>query len=233
MDMSNVKTIFDNNVQKNVKKITDANGNIMWYKVPSGYRKVEYLESSDGISYIDTGISINSPCYYTTELKFQLGATHRNNAGVFGTYIGNNQRYQLYGGSTNLTFGIGSGYYSQPKDDFVATPHTAIIDAKNLIVKLDGENKQATTSSYSRPDSSSNSHICIFASYQNTVSVSENSKIWYVILWNNDILIRHFIPVVRNSDDKPGMYDLVNDVFYTNARTGGEFTWKEIEGGGN
>lgn len=32
MEMSNVKAIFDNNVQKNVKKITDGNGNVIWRK---------------------------------------------------------------------------------------------------------------------------------------------------------------------------------------------------------
>lgn len=32
MDMSNVKAIFDNNMQKNVKKITDENGNVLWRK---------------------------------------------------------------------------------------------------------------------------------------------------------------------------------------------------------
>lgn len=47
---------------------------------------------------------------------------------------------------------------------------------------------------------------------------------------DNNIVVRHFIPVVRNSDDKPGMYDLVNDVFYTNQGTG-EFTWGEISNG--
>lgn len=197
-------------------------------KLPDEYQEVEYLESSNGASYIDTGISINSPCYYITEIKFQLSATHRNNSGVFGTFIGNNQRYQLYGGSSNLTFGIGAGYYVQAKDDFVAEPHIAILDAKNLIVKLDGENKQATTGSYSRPNNSSSSHIGIFASYQSSIPVSDNSKIWYVKLWDdNNVLIHYFIPCYRRSDNKPGMYDLVNDVFYTNAGSG-DFTWGEI-----
>ena len=228
MDMNNVKSIYDNSVGKEVKKIQDSNGNIIWYKVPDGYRKVEYLESSNGASYIDTGISINSPCYYITEIKFQLSATHRNNSGVFGTFIGNNQRYQLHGVSSNLTFGIGAGYYAQAKDDFVAEPHIAILDAKNLIVKLDGENKQATTGSYSRPNNSSSYHIGIFASYQSHIPVSDNSKIWYVKLWDdNNVLIHYFIPCCRRSDNKPGMYDLVNDVFYTNAGSG-DFTWGEI-----
>lgn len=32
MDMSNVKTIFNNNAQKSVKKIQDGNGNVIWRK---------------------------------------------------------------------------------------------------------------------------------------------------------------------------------------------------------
>ena len=38
--------------------------------------------------------------------------------------------------------------------------------------------------------------------------------------WNDGTLVRHFIPCYRISDDKPGMYDIVNDVFYTNVGTG-------------
>ena len=230
MDMNDVKSIYDNSVDKEVKKIQDSNGNIIWYKVPDGYRKVEYLESSNGNPYIDTGISIDEPCYYTAKIKFQLGATHRDSSGIFGTYVGSQQRFQLFGATSNLTFGIGNGYYSQPKDDFVATPHTVILDAKNLSVKLDGENKQATTNSYTRPNNSSGANICIFASMQSAISTSENSRIWYVKLLDNDVLIRHFIPLVRTSDSKPGVYDLVKDVFYTNQGTG-EFTWGEIPNG--
>lgn len=43
-------------------------------------------------------------------------------------------------------------------------------------------------------------------------------------IWENNILIRDMRPCVRISDNKPGMYDLVNDAFYTNAGPG-EFTW--------
>ena len=33
-------------------------------------------------------------------------------------------------------------------------------------------------------------------------------------------VIRSFYPVYRKSDSKPGMYDIVNGVFYTNQGTG-------------
>ncbi len=39
-------------------------------------------------------------------------------------------------------------------------------------------------------------------------------------LWNNNVLVRDFIPCYRNSDNLAGVYDLVNNVFYTNQRTG-------------
>lgn len=35
-----------------------------------------------------------------------------------------------------------------------------------------------------------------------------------------DILVREFIPALRVSDSKPGLYDTVNSVFYTNAGSG-------------
>jgi hypothetical protein len=37
-------------------------------------------------------------------------------------------------------------------------------------------------------------------------------------------LVRDFIPAVRDSDSKPGFYDLVTNQFYTNAGSGADFT---------
>ena len=34
------------------------------------------------------------------------------------------------------------------------------------------------------------------------------------------VLVRNFIPAKRNSDNVLGLYDLVNNVFYTNAGSG-------------
>lgn len=41
-----------------------------------------------------------------------------------------------------------------------------------------------------------------------------------VKLYDNDILVRDLVPCYRIVDRKVGMYDLVNDIFYTNAGTG-------------
>lgn len=49
-------------------------------------------------------------------------------------------------------------------------------------------------------------------------------RMYYCKIWDNDILVRDFIPAVRDSDGKVGFYDLVTNQFYTNAGTGADFT---------
>ncbi len=39
-------------------------------------------------------------------------------------------------------------------------------------------------------------------------------------MYDNGTLVRDFIPCYRKQDGVIGMYDLANDVFYTNAGTG-------------
>ena len=46
-------------------------------------------------------------------------------------------------------------------------------------------------------------------------------------IWDNNALIRDYIPVIRNSDNKPGMYDRVTKTFFTNQGTG-EFTYETL-----
>jgi hypothetical protein len=45
-------------------------------------------------------------------------------------------------------------------------------------------------------------------------------KVFYCKIYENNILVRNFIPAKRDSDNAIGMYDLVNNVFYTNSGTG-------------
>lgn len=45
-------------------------------------------------------------------------------------------------------------------------------------------------------------------------------KIKSCMIWQNGVLTKHFVPCYRKIDNVPGMYDLVNDVFYTNPGTG-------------
>ena len=45
-------------------------------------------------------------------------------------------------------------------------------------------------------------------------------KIYYFKIYVNNVLVRNFVPAKRKSDNVLGLYDLVNNAFYTNAGTG-------------
>ena len=66
------------------------------------------------------------------------------------------------------------------------------------------------------------SHNCyIFGVNANgSVSSSPSMKLYSFLLYDNEKLIREFIPCYRKSDSVIGLYDIVNDVFYTNSGTG-------------
>ena len=44
-----------------------------------------------------------------------------------------------------------------------------------------------------------------------------NCNLYYALIYDGNNLIRQFIPAKRKSDNVVGLYDLVNDTFYTNA----------------
>ena len=55
-------------------------------------------------------------------------------------------------------------------------------------------------------------------------------KLYYFNLFYNNNIIRKMIPALRNSDNVAGLYDLVNNEFYTNAGTGTFITGPKIGG---
>lgn len=215
MDMSNVKTIFDNNVQKNVKKITDGNGNIMWYKVPSGYRKVEYLESS-GTQYIDTGVYCNHNMTFSTGIaKVENVNTTWFGSRNSGNYSTKNE--QIYLNQNTRTITLFSTTADIANADFSLNYITDI--TPQIGTKYDIRNMTCV-------ETMNNAIYPLFLFGLNNIGTPTlmSARIYYLFIKESQVTLHYFIPVVRNSDDKPGMYDLVNDVFYTNTGTG-EFTY--------
>lgn len=210
-------------VGKNVKKITDANGNILWYKVPDGYRKVEYLESS-GTQYIDIQTYIDREFTVKTSIEYKNTI---NDVSPFGFLMTENsvagRRFAFFTNSSDLFVGIGSSSSQVSYSQF-----PSLLNTKRQIIggeygfSVDGQDFLANNANIDWKETFT---FRLFGRYSNGTYVKTfKGKIYYFIVPRQF----HLIPVVRNSDDKPGMYDLVNDVFYTNAGTG-EFTY----GGGN
>ena len=61
----------------------------------------------------------------------------------------------------------------------------------------------------------------IFALHRASIyNTGTSIRCYYFKIWDNGTLIRDLIPAKRISDGVTGLYDIVNDKFYTNAGSG-------------
>ena len=54
----------------------------------------------------------------------------------------------------------------------------------------------------------------------NATSQMSSIRMYKYKIWDNNILVRNFVPVIRKSDNVAGMYDIVTKQFFENAGTG-------------
>ena len=181
--------------------------------IPSEYQEVEYIETT-GTQYIDTNVSANS------NIKFQVKLSTSN--ATAGTVIGvggidgERKSFRLFNYNNEFYLDYGSGYkYNRI---FGGTW------ANNVIYELEVGNryiKDITTGN----DIISGSEVPAFE-YEQTIKVFKdgtstlNGKLYYLRLYDNNELVRNFVPCYRKSDNEIGVYDIVNNQFYANSGTG-------------
>lgn len=195
-------------------------------RLPKEYQEVEYIEST-GTQYIDTGVS---PYKTKSEIKFQYTGLEdiSNSNYIMASWTDNNNRYYpiAYTGtitSTSKTMncfrtGNKSNVYTD-LGEYNSNIHTIIYNDENNKVYWDGEEKTTV----SDLDTSSTNSIYIFAMHGSSgVQENASARIMSVKIIDKatDTQIRNFVPCYRKSDNEVGLYDLVNNQFYTNAGTG-------------
>lgn len=187
------------------------------------YQQVEYLEST-GTQYIDTGlkgknnIDFDYRCVFTnldgtaqcvggnwsgadtSSVSFYLGLIRVN--GSFGYhYDGTNSPVVIMNRTVQDT------PYSVQGHMWTGEQYMVINGTKTSV----GTISSAFTSSL---------NMYLFGINNNGLSNPAYMKLYYCKIYDNGILVRNFIPVIRKEDDKPGMYDKVSEQFFTNAGTG-------------
>lgn len=70
----------------------------------------------------------------------------------------------------------------------------------------------------------SSTPIKLFHRYRSQESINNGTYVYDVKIWKNDVLIRHYLPVKRLSDNTYGLYDNVNSTFHQNEVSGYSFT---------
>ena len=220
-----------------------------WSLLPSGYTQVDYIQSS-GTQYIDTeyywthenigihfdGTVLSNPTYqslfgneeYTTSsygTRYFSGIPHGYN-GSYSIWIGNGAQ-----GGRSITIG----------DRFTIDIETT--KNKNLSVSFNGikagvsPNYSGSVMTHDSAYIESNAattvgNIFIFANHNtgggyNDVAIQNISsmRLYAFKMYDNNVLVRDFIPCINDTTGKVGLYDLVEGKFYGNKASGDDFTY--------
>ena len=195
----------------------NGSGEFQYSILPVEYKQVAFIEST-GAQYINPNVQLTSN--HSVEIDYQLINATQYRTGLFGG-LGSNAsaRYGSILSPTNAYlehgFGTGNIYWQQGKPD---TNRHVLRQIKNKVYFDDNLLYTFAETTFSV---GSAAYMCNFnyTNYKPAQARYYESK-W----WDGDVLIRHFIPCYRKEDGKAGFYDLINDVFYSNAGTG-EFVY--------
>ena len=172
--------------------------------LPYEYQQVEYLESNGG-QYINTGLVVTSDNGNSYDFEAQVVPLSFTNYQVVAGVNSNTQ----FAWSTGGVACIGNAYSSSA---FFTLNTMAKITGK-FAASAQTYYVNGTSTGLSRAiNTTTNIYLFgIHASGYNMVGRLQYAKFG---------VARNFIPCYRRSDLKPGMYDTVHNVFYTNAGSG-------------
>lgn len=204
-------------------------------RLPREYQEVEYIEGT-GTQYIKSGImtsnSLRVEAKAISRKRHIYAAPDRNypysgilfgarvsptsnnftyNEGAYSTYVGNGTSQQLIlpfqENSTDYLFVNygGTSYSVECGNTYNQSGALNINIETPLEIYILGLNQNGTVSS-----------PC--GAY----------KLFNLKIYNNNTVVRDYIPCYRKADNEAGLFDLVNNVFYTNAGTGTFLIGKEI-----
>lgn len=183
--------------------------------LPRGYRQVEYIEST-GTQWLDTEFIPNGDT--RVEADFQL--TKVKASFIFGSRVGSTTRTYTFNVSSSGDFVSG---YNDRANAVIAKADTErhIVDKRHRTTWFDGVYcGQYEKATFECPNS-----LEIFACYNNGTKgyLPAEMKLYSCKIYTgviDGILERDFIPCYRKADRVAGLYDIVNDKFYTNQGTG-------------
>lgn len=187
-------------------------------RLPSEYQEVEYISNS-GTQWIDTGLILSNYNAFNINMdaKFlSYGKNYYNT--LFGTqntsdpYLGTYLRYDKYKYIEVDSLSSKLGYYINTKYNF---DYTLTKSISRLYINNDlyGEDTTKTRDFCSYPlylmgmNNGGSTHYSEIALYRCKITL-------------DNVLSRDFIPCYRKSDNEIGLYDLVNNQFYTNDGSG-------------
>lgn len=180
-------------------------------ELPGEYRRVEYLQTPGGGTYINSGITMSEDLVF--EIDFQLTEVMQSKY-FMGEYSGTS--FYLYASAGSIPYfqtAFGAGYRN--------TTIFADTDRHKFVYSFSNGKaivKNGDDVIWDRAIESMSTRSILVAGATNNSGIPV--KTYSSKMIKNGVVIQNLIPCVRKSDSKPGMYDTVSKTFYTNAGSG-------------
>lgn len=194
--------------------------------LPSEYTQVDYIASS-GAQYIDTGVNADNNMDLKIDMQYIEQSPVNNNTNLGTIYKEDNgyRRWHFTKLGANLCLYALTSGTNIPLNTYDTNRHTYYVKTTENKVIYDGIEQDLPD--YTTSDTTLNFWLFGRNSNVNNLIYYNSSKLYSCQMYYNNVLVRDFIPCYRNSDNEVGLYDIVNDVFYTNQGTG-VFTYGSV-----
>ena len=198
-------------------------------ELPSGYTRVNYIEAKTANSSAETLTGINTGIIATDKTggEYCFAQANADTSGVKtngvydSTVSDSNMRrwYMPYFETNQICVGWGAFVKGQtianPTEKHVASTNklncrTCYIDG----VKIDNNDQLETLSLSGKAPIIIGSLGCPDG-LQAIASQVVDCKYYWVKLWQDQELVRNMVPVIRDSDSRPGFYDFVSEEYLT------------------
>ena len=225
--------------QANLKEITARvemmNNNVDGLDT-SKYTRVNYLKSTSKDTYIDTQIKPASNMRFICDGIFQSYPHNYSNCDnyVFGLgsawNIGIQVLINRYGnvwaicsGQTKVVYNnsINAQAYGENLD-YYDVNFDFLYNLTSVKFHVNGKEINGTFDELT--DLFTDNFYLFTTNSGSELTIKKDKIIYKFEMYSNESLVRNFIPCLRNSDNKPGMFDTVSGTFFTNVGTG-EFLW--------
>ena len=199
----------------------DSNGTqtLLSKSLPTGYTQLEYIEST-GSQYINTGYKPNERSKF--DITFLVNEANISvDCPLFGVRTsssGNSYTFWCHG------VGYSSASYSCVIFNGVQSniPHFELNKKHNVTLENGTYSINGASTSFTKAGQGTPNQNLILFGLANGSSIDNRKFVGYVYgfkIAENNVLKRNYIPA-KNSSGTIGMYDLVEDKFYTNQGTG-------------
>lgn len=184
--------------------------------LPAGYTRLTYIQG-DGSRYIDLGIKGGDKVHVIINCS-----THQATGGtIFGYYNTNspyNKCYMGFGSVCNLGYGTGYNVGYSPSYGLTLGVRYNMefqVCSGDSWLKMDGRTLFSTNETAAYLNNLN--FYLLGRNNGGSAGAYTRARVYDLYIYIDDVLKGHFVPALRNSDGKSGLWDFKRETFLTNS----------------